>query len=196
MSILFPDGLPTTDRFGNEIYTDYRNMIRLEGIYDDDDLTDVEKVIHSLGLLYGEIPEGLSLEDAVGELRWFYTRGESGEESGQGSNKKLYDFDEDGDCIFTAFLTAYGIDLTKEENLHWWKFVALMGNIPKETLLAEKIYYRGLDTSKFKGQQKKEAEKYKRIYALKKQKQTVKKRLKSLKQRLEERQAEINGGQL
>lgn len=191
MSIIFPDGLPTTDRFGNEIYTDFRNMIRVEYLMEDPSLTEIEKLGHGLRLLYGEIPSGLSIEDAVGELLWFYSRGETSESSGSGSPKKIYDFEQDGDHFYASYMMAYHIDLTSVKELHWWKFLALMSGLPEDTPLAKVLYYRNLDTSQMKGQQKKEAEKLKKLYALKK-KGTTTKRLRTLKERLDARYAEIN----
>lgn len=190
MSIIFPDGLPTTDRFGNEIYTDFRNMIRVEYLMEDPSLTEAEKLVRGLQLLYGEIPEDLAIEDAVGELLWFYSRGETPESSGSGSSKKLYDFEQDGDHFYASFMMAYHIDLTSKKELHWWKFLALMSGLSEDTPLSKILYYRNLDTSQMKGQQKKDAEKLKKLYALKKKGATAK-RLKTLKERLDARYAEI-----
>lgn len=62
------------------------------------------------------------------------------------SNKKLYDFLQDGDYIFGSFMQAYGIDLT-ESHMHWHKFKALFASLPDETKMARIIGYRSYEHS-------------------------------------------------
>lgn len=167
MSILTLGGLPETDRLGNPIYPSFRNMIRLEELYADEELTDYERVLGGIQLLYGpEIPCGI--EDAANELIWFYYCGKPPESTGRGGRRgaRIYDFEEDADCIYSAFLSAYGIDLVST-SLHWWEFMALFTTLPENTQMAQRMYYRGLDTSKLKGSWKKECEVRKKAFALK-----------------------------
>lgn len=168
MSILTLGGLPDEDRQGNPILTSFRNMIRLEELYDDPELNNQERVLCGIRLLYGDMLPG-SLEDAAKELMWFYYRGEMPEEKGAAkgrSNPRIYDFEQDADCIYSAFLSAYGINLV-DASLHWWEFMALFTTLPENTQMAQRMYYRGLDTSKLKGSWKKECETRKKAFALK-----------------------------
>lgn len=164
--ILDPDALPYTDRQGNEIYTDFKNMIRIERAFDDEEMTERQKVYCALRLLYGDnIPD---VKTALGELMWFYHRGMADEAATAKISKnapRLYDFEEDADYIYSAFLSCYGIDLIATE-LHWWQFMALFLALPENTQMAKRMYYRGVDTSKLKGSMKTEYEERKKSVAL------------------------------
>ena len=168
MSILTLGGLPEEDRQGNPILPSFRNMIRLEELYDDPELNNQERVLCGIRLLYGDTIPG-NLEVAAKELMWFYYRGELPEEKGTAKGKRnvrIYDFEQDADCIYSAFLSAYGINLV-DASLHWWEFMALFTTLPENTQMAQRMYYRGLDTSKLKGSWKKECEARKKVFALK-----------------------------
>lgn len=52
------------------------------------------------------------------------------------------------------FLSAYGIDLSKDD-LHWWAFRRLLFNLPSETLFMQRIRYRTADISKMSKEEKK-----------------------------------------
>lgn len=167
MSILTPGGLPRIDRLGNAVQPDFRNMIRLETLLDDPDFNDRERVRLGLGLLYGA-PPPCKDEDALKELRWFYSCGkENAAGEAHNRNIRLYDFEEDAECIYSAFFSAYHIDLTAAA-LHWWQFMALFIQLPESTLMSQKIYYRGVDISSLKGEQRKSCELKKKAFALKK----------------------------
>ncbi len=85
----------------------------------------------------------------------------------QGS-ARAYDFTADCLCIYASFLQAYNIDLTQADFLHWWKFCALLENLPSQTPMAQRIMYRTLDTSEIKDKAEREHyEKLKRMYAIK-----------------------------
>lgn len=80
--------------------------------------------------------------DAFKALVEFYTAGpqEVSDRPGSSRTEELaLDYVTDGPTIVAAFQQAYGIDLTRAR-LHWWRFKALMSNLPEETQLA-KIYH-------------------------------------------------------
>ena len=159
-------GLPYKDRLDNDIYTDFRNMQRLEEILDDPDYTELEKMLGSLVLFYGEdIPN--DLEAAYGELLWFYYRGEEPEKPKK-RIEKLFDFQEDAAYFAGSFLSAYGIDLTDEDTyINWWRFMALLLSLPDSTTLMKRMCDRNVDTSKMKGEMRKHYEERKNAVALK-----------------------------
>lgn len=171
MSILTPGGLPEEDRQGHPIYPSLSNMIRLETVMDDEDLNDTQKLRQGLGLLYGDdIPP--DWRQALGELMWFYSGGEdaagSGGRAAPSKSARLYDFEQDAGCLYAAFRQAYQLDISCDgPNLHWWEFRALFFNLPGDTEMAQRIYYRGVDTRELKGRQRKEAEAKKAAVALK-----------------------------
>ena len=161
--LLLEDGLPETID-GVAIYPDYRNMIRLEQILDDDALSDTEKTVLGVKQLFEELPPG-GMERAVDRLQWFYSRGKAiPSEGAQQSGKKAvraYDLAYDASCIYAAFRQAYQIDLMEVSYLHWWAFLALLENLPDSTAMAQRMQLRAMDVSKVKD--KKMQEHYKAL---------------------------------
>ena len=49
---------------------------------------------------------------------------------GQGNKKKALNFFWDATAIWSAFMSAFNIDLFKAD-LHWWAFLALMAELPE-----------------------------------------------------------------
>lgn len=98
----------------------------------------------------------------LNKLMWFVSGGKeiSGEQKKQ-SGEKLLSYKKDIDAIYSAFLQVYGLDLYKFirvenghniyliEDMHFWKFLALVSNMPKGNNLTDYyIYYRSVDLSK------------------------------------------------
>ncbi len=183
---------------GQSLYGDFRNMIRFENSLYDEELDGAQKVFIGLMQLFNEVhnDEQRILQN-TDILIWFYTMGKGTvhfEKTAPGtykhtcakndapshSNKifaenshitiapRIYDFNEDANCIYSSFLQAYNIDLTATDFLHWWKFCALFENLPAHTPMAQKMSYRAMDLSLIKDKQQREFyEKLKREFALK-----------------------------
>lgn len=63
--------------------------------------------------------------------------------TGGKSEEKSFDFDQDAGYIYAAFWQVYGLDLLgKDKNLHWWKFVQLLGGLPEDARLMQIISIR------------------------------------------------------
>lgn len=63
------------------------------------------------------------------------------------NNKKVFDFVQDSELIYAAFMQTYKIDLV-DTPLHWWKFQALMSGLPNETRFSEVVRIRTMDVPK------------------------------------------------
>lgn len=149
--LLLESGLPDAID-GVPIYADYRNMIRFEQILDDDTLDDAQKTVLGVSQLFDKLPPG-GIERAVDRLQWFYRRGQDagGRRPKQaGNGARAYDLTADAACIYAAFLQAYRIDLTEIPFLHWWAFLALLENLPEETLMAQRMQLRTMDLTEIK----------------------------------------------
>lgn len=73
--------------------------------------------------------------DLNGDLMPMPTKTESGAK---------YDYKQDADYIYAAFMQVYGIDLIEQQGqLHWAKFKALLKGLPKETMFSEIMRIRG-----------------------------------------------------
>ncbi len=197
MSII-TGGLPYTDRLGNEIYTDFHNMLRVDELYCSEDQHDT--AFYALQLLYGDF-EGVTSDAAtlIHELEWFYSGGKESKQGGSGKHEELVDFEQDANFIYADFLTAYGIDLAKEDtSLHWWQFLALLGALPEDASMSKRMYYRGLDLSKLKGDEKKRVARIKKEIAIRKKHKptvtvTAKEKAARYKERLQQRASEAKG---
>ncbi|MFV0412764.1 MAG: bacteriophage Gp15 family protein [Oscillospiraceae bacterium] len=165
MNILLETGLPEKIN-GAPIYADFRNMIRFEAILEDAEFSPTEKIMVGLNQLYAESPK--DIEAAIEGLLWFYFCGRP-QGKGQGTRKtapRAYSFEEDSSHIYSAFYSAYGISLTTVKFLHWWEFMALLEGLPDTTKMSQIMYYRTVDTTGMKGEQKKHAEAMKKRFAL------------------------------
>ena len=92
--------------------------------------------------------------DAFKALVEFYTAGPAeADRPGSSRTEELaLDYVTDGPAIVAAFQQAYGIDLTRAK-LHWWRFKALMSNLPEETQLVKIIGFRTADPAQFQGEE-------------------------------------------
>ncbi|MBQ3226049.1 MAG: hypothetical protein IJB48_03215 [Clostridia bacterium] len=125
-----------------------------------------EKAVRMLVLCYAEtLPD--SLESALALLLDFYA-GHPKRKSlptEEKVRKRIYDFTEDADMIYAAFLAQYHIDLTTE-NLHWWKFLALFHSLSAKSKLMQVIRIRALDLSRVSGSEKNYYRRMKWLYRL------------------------------
>ena len=106
--------------------------------------------------------------DAFKALVEFYTAGpqEVADRPGSSRTEELaLDYVTDGPAIVAAFQQAYGIDLTRAR-LHWWRFKALMSNLPEETQLAKIIGFRTADPAQFQGAERERRAELKERFAL------------------------------
>ena len=132
-----------------EINTDFRTSVLFSLLMEDDELTEEQKVVKALNLYYPQIPTNIN--EAINKIIWFYKCGkdtEKSNEKGNGSNKKIFDFEADADYIYSAFMSQYRIDLQDIEQLHWWKFKALLEGLKDDNKLSKILEYRSVDLSK------------------------------------------------
>lgn len=142
----------------------------------------------------GKIPP--NVKAAAEKMLWFYMcRGdeqEDGKKEGESkkSAKIAYDFVQDADALLADFLKNYNVDLN-EDDMHWWTFRKLMINLPQESELKTRIWYRTADTSKMGKQQRNHVKKMRRIHAIKRKypesKMTAEEREQALKDRVRKR---------
>lgn len=127
----------------------------IEGI---DESAQVEIALHYL--IKGRHPVDRDLLEAIRDLIF---------PNSGGSGKKLFDFDQDAEYIYAAFMQTYGIDLTKDR-LHWWAFCALLGSLPSNTRFSEIVGIRGMDIpkpTKYNAEERQRIIRLKHDYALK-----------------------------
>lgn len=146
------DGLPTEYK-GHKIRTSYKVGIMISLLLDDEDVDPEYKIFQAVELLYVERPADLN--EAFEGVTWFLSCGSSevyyvNKRSSKTSQYKPLDFQFDAMEIFGTF-KAFGISLTDET--HWFEFMSIIHSLP-QCPLTEKIGYRSMDITKFKGQQR------------------------------------------
>ena len=174
---MLTEKLPTKYK-GYHINTDFKCGIKISLALDDWQLGDEERVLTALSLLYGEgIPDDMNI--ALDGLRWFLTCGKEADKASYSDINDVdnakesvnvkgddisFDFEVDASNIYAAFLKNYNIDLTKTD-MHWFQFIALFSNL-KNTSLNDMMYYRTIDLSQYKGEQKAEMKALKERYKI------------------------------
>jgi hypothetical protein len=168
VNILLLDGLPE-EYEGIPISADFRNMIQVDLIMQEEGVEKSEKTLACLYQLYPDMP--LDIHKAIAGLEWFFARGESAsEEKAKGSKKNdpvAFSFEQDAGLIYAAFYSAYGISLTTIDFLHWWEFMALFEGLPEDTMLRRVMYWRTADLTGMSKNERKHVQKMRSLFALK-----------------------------
>lgn len=141
------DRLPT-DYEGYLIRTSFRIGIQICLLLKDEEFTEEERLYTALTLLYGNgVPQDIQL--AVDGLSWFMDCGMN-TKSESSSSKELFYWDFDSARLYSGFMSTYNIDITKED-MHWFKFVALIGSLDKDCAFNKAIEIREFDTKDLRG---------------------------------------------
>jgi hypothetical protein len=139
MMNLTKKSLPNTVCVGGRdfsIYTDFRLWMRFEiAVYKMKKDRNIE-----IGYLFkNEHPQYCNINDLFVFSR---PKHELPRSIGGSSDVIVLDYELDADLIYSAFLGQYGIDLIDVEELHWHKFLALLGGLNESTRLREVMGYR------------------------------------------------------
>lgn len=140
-----------------KINVDFRNMISFENMVQDRSVNNYKKIEYGLRHFYPAFfyvenyrrllqnPE--LYKEACNKLIWFYKCGrddyhkKSEKNKGVANKRQIYSYDYDDEYIYGAFLEQYGIDLTYD-NLHWWKFKALLKSLKSDVEFVKIQGYR------------------------------------------------------
>ncbi len=122
--------LPTTIKIAGQNYkirTDYRDILRIVAAFNDDELTDSEKVYICLKQLYIDfdtIPNE-HLETAYKSAMAFLDCNMKGERRGP----KLIDWKKDEPLVFPAINKVAGFEVRSVKYMHWWTFMGYFQGI-------------------------------------------------------------------
>ena len=171
MNILI-DKLPCSvivDNIDTEIVSDFRTSILFEQLMKDNSVNDDAKIELALNLYFPK-QYIINTVDAVNKIIWFYSGGKDIKESSgksNSSNINIYDFEQDADYIYAAFMDQYKIDLADIDYLHWWKFKSLFYGLNKDIQLSKIMFYRSIElTDDMTKNERKFYRDMKRLYAL------------------------------
>ena len=139
MMNLTKKGLPNVVMIGGSpfsIYTDFRLWLRFEievGKMKRGEQIDISYLFKNDRPDYCDLRELFAFSRPQNELP---------RSIGGHSDVIVLDYEIDSDLIYSAFLGQYGIDLIDVEELHWHKFLALLGGLNESTKLREVMGYR------------------------------------------------------
>lgn len=152
---------------GYNIDTDFRKWIKFQNLIQE--LKEDEEGFLKILSFFDEINLNIEIKDfeeAFKKVLEFFI-GEQKNGNGEGSNKKVFDFEKDEKYIYSAFLQEYNIDLFEVEYLHWHKFKSLLESLSDNCQLTKIIQYRSIDLSKIKDKEQKTFyQKMKSLHAL------------------------------
>lgn len=123
-----------------------------------------------LEIWYPSIPGDIGA--AVDAALRFYRLGQpppeetAGSAAGLRKQERAYDFEQDADVLLSSFWQAYNIDLATAQ-LHWWTFRRLMFGLPEESGFIRRVHYRTADLSDMPKSQRRQYERMRKLYALK-----------------------------
>lgn len=169
---LLTEPLPRTVKIDGteyQINSDFRTGIQFEELMRGKK-SDKEKIIGMLQIYYPILPQ--NIDGAISAILNFYACGEK-KKPGEGNTvrknrKVIYSFSQDAPYIYAAFLQQYRINLQriKDDELHWWEFMALFEALDDDTLIRKIMYYRNVSTAGMSTKERKRILKLKELYKL------------------------------
>ena len=143
-NILLND-LPVSYR-GVKIRTDFKQGLKFFRILSSDRFTDEQKPRLIISALLEEFPHGADPQEVLDYLIEYISGGNKPMEE-DSKQERVFDWNVDVELVYAAFMQVYRIDLLNEE-MHWWKFLALFNGLPDGTKLSQIIEIRGKDIPK------------------------------------------------
>ena len=133
-------GLPTALEVNGKPYairSDFRPAIDILIMFNDPELSQEEKLISMLEILYEDAEQfdQNDIEQAALQAVYFLD-GSPAERKGQEDNthnKKLYDFEQDFPIIISAINKVAGLEVRSLPYLHWWTFLGYFHEIKDGT---------------------------------------------------------------
>lgn len=133
-----------------KIDTDYRTALRCFDIINDKEITDYERALAIIYLLFDFIPEkdlNLFLEKA----RIFLSHNENKKNKNNG--KRDIDFKNDRSYINASFMSDFHLDISKEK-MHFWQYIELIEGLKDDCILNKIRDIRNCDLKEIKDEAK------------------------------------------
>lgn len=172
MNILFEE-FPDSVCVNGENYpieTDFREWIRFIQLVEDDEVPWQIKCQLMMQWYTDGMPDDLEgAVQALGDFLAMKPENTEEEEASGSASKQLYSFEQDAECIYSAFREVYGINLQTISYMHWWEFQTLFIGLPEKTEIKQRIMYRNTDLRDIKDKdERKRIQKIQRAISLKK----------------------------
>ena len=135
--------LPEALTVGGEEYpirTDYRNVLQVFEAFQDPELTQEEKWIVAIYMLFEDFScdddvlkaaqDGFDIGEAIKQISWFISAGQPEKEV---LELPTYNWKQDEQMIFSAVNKVAGKETRELEYLHWWTFLGYFNEIGEGT---------------------------------------------------------------
>lgn len=143
------------------VFTDFRRWILVTELFAEDDIPAGWKLECAAKLIFRN-PEAADMcnpaewyRSLAERILWFVSCGNGGSATDgkfpvqQGPTEAVIDFTQDSERILAAFWQTYGIDLGNPAvTMHFWKFMALLRSLPRETEFMRTVNLRMTDPAK------------------------------------------------
>ena len=168
-----------TDRIEKVVYIDKRKycinaafdiVLEVQRLYREE-LPDIVKLEQALKMFGIRNPKRLPLQTKTELLNRIYENCVNMKQRPPGRQQQpVFDFEEDGEYIYSSFMLDYGIDLIDMQGqLHWKKFIVLFQGLSEQTKIREVMKIRSMEVPRYDGHNQKqiqEIQELKSYYAL------------------------------
>ena len=120
------------------INTDFRFCLKTILAFENNELTEEEKIYILLMNMYGAIPTE-HIQEYIDKAIWFLNCCED-EPKDAKENPRLYSFEKDSKYIYAAMKQSVGFDFNKE--IHWWDFINAFMSLDNESFFSKIIHLR------------------------------------------------------
>lgn len=132
-----------------KVNTAFDSVLNIQRMYKDTDLEETDKLDIALNILIerrGRLKK-LSYAEKTELIEIIYKEHINLKEHPKvAKQKRVLDFEEDGEYIYASFMQEYGIDLVEQQGrLPWKKFIALFQGLGEKTKIKEVMRIRGMD---------------------------------------------------
>lgn len=108
------------------IRSDYRVALAIFEYFNDVQTGIYEKILTCIQCLYIEVPD--NLQKAYNQAVWFLDGGQT-EKNTALQTKRLIDWKQDEQMIFSAINKIAGHEIRQDDYLHWWTFLGFFNEI-------------------------------------------------------------------
>lgn len=102
-----------------EIREDFRPVLDILSAFEDEELTEAEKIQAMIEILYPEIPPEKYLGEAAEKALWFIDCGIEQEDT---PKPRTMNWTKDASVIFPAVNKIAGFEVRSDHVIHWWTF--------------------------------------------------------------------------
>ncbi|MGN0533288.1 MAG: Gp15 family bacteriophage protein [Eubacterium sp.] len=128
------------------INTDFNVALKCFEVIEDEEISDTERALAVIFLLFGFIPEN-NLDEFLEKATLYLQCGEKSNDSSR--SERDMDLTADRCYINASFMSDYKIDLSKEK-MHYWMFIDLLKGLTENSILSRVREIRNYDLSDIK----------------------------------------------